>query len=66
MWQLRGVSRLISGRRVLLIDDVITTGATASVACQELLNSGAAAVSLCALARASRWEEHRQELYRRL
>lgn len=35
---------LVRGRRILLIDDVLTTGATAGVCVRELLKSGAAGV----------------------
>lgn len=41
----------LQGQRVVLVDDVITTGATLRVAAAELLRSGAAAVDVCALAR---------------
>jgi ComF family protein len=44
----------ISGRRVLLIDDVMTTGATAASAAQTLLDSGVRHVSVLTVARATR------------
>jgi ComF family protein len=53
---LRGVFRVprperVAGRRVALIDDVVTTGATAAEATQALLAAGAAEVAVWALAR---------------
>ncbi len=41
----------LSGRRVLLIDDVLTTGATAGACAEALLKAGAAAVDVLVLAR---------------
>jgi ComF family protein len=44
--------RLIAGRTVLLVDDVMTTGSTAHEIAQTLLDSGASAVNVLTLARA--------------
>lgn len=46
--------RAVSGRRLLLIDDVLTTGATANAAAAALRRSGAAHVGVYTLARADR------------
>ncbi|HTQ40789.1 MAG TPA: double zinc ribbon domain-containing protein [Pirellulales bacterium] len=43
--------RQIQDRRVLLVDDVLTTGATAAEAAHTLLTAGAAAVTVAAIAR---------------
>jgi len=46
--------RAIEGRRVLLVDDVITTGATASACAAALKRAGAKSVTVLALARVDR------------
>jgi ComF family protein len=52
-FQFRG-RRAIQGRRVLLIDDVMTTGATASACALALKRGGAVSVTLLTLARVDR------------
>ena len=49
-----GHRALIDGHRVLLIDDVLTTGATASACTRVLLAAGAASVDVLTLARVVR------------
>ena len=44
----------VKERHVLLVDDILTTGATARAAAQALLNAGAASVWVATLARAQR------------
>lgn len=45
-------STQVAGKRILLIDDVLTTGATAACCAQALLDTGAAGVSLLTACRA--------------
>jgi predicted amidophosphoribosyltransferase len=44
----------VAGRRVLLIDDVLTSGATANACAQALLGAGAAGVDVLTVARTLR------------
>lgn len=48
----RADARVIAGRRVALLDDVVTTGSTAAEAARALLAAGAACVDVWAVARA--------------
>ncbi len=49
-----GNARVLAGRRILLIDDVLTTGATAGECARVLLRAGARAVDVLTLARVAR------------
>ena len=50
----------IRGKRVLLLDDIVTTGATASEAARVLLTAGAKEVHLAAIAAASHEQKNSQ------
>ena len=53
---MRASPRMVSGVRVLLVDDVFTTGATAAAAAHALLDAGATSVVVATVARAARLE----------
>jgi predicted amidophosphoribosyltransferase len=55
--------REIAGKRVLLIEDVITTGATIAAACHTLHEAGAESVDVVALAQAPVWRRFRQRVF---
>ena len=59
----RASEQAVRGKKILLIDDVITTGSTTTAACLELLNSGAEYVDVAALARSEIWHEFRARIY---
>jgi predicted amidophosphoribosyltransferase len=69
--RLRGLKKLfharshprLEGARVLLVEDVITTGATISAACHTLRQAGAQSVDVIALARTQVWSRFRSRLH---
>ena len=58
-WALSGfpIRSAVAGRNILLVDDVLTTGATADAAARALKRAGAAKVQVLALARVVRAAE---------
>ena len=58
-------AKSLQSRRVLMIDDVVTTGATANSCARLLLKCGAQSVDLYSLARAPSWDRTRRLLYKR-
>lgn len=64
---LRGAFRVgdvaaVQGRSILLVDDILTTGATARAAAKELLDAGAESVWVATLARAGRTHRSGEKL----
>lgn len=57
---------IIGNKSVLLVEDVITTGATIAAATETLLANGAKHVDVLALARTRVWNRFRSEIYRKL
>jgi len=56
--------RVVTDKRVLLIEDVITTGATIGAACHALRNAGATHIDVLALSQARVWTRFRARLHR--
>ena len=55
------VTARVEGARVLLLDDVSTTGVTMSLAAQSLLQAGAASIDLLSLSRSTAWQTYRAQ-----
>lgn len=53
----------VSGRKILLVEDVITTGATIAAATYTLRQAGAARIEVCALAQTVVWRRFRSRLH---
>lgn len=58
--------QVVRHKRILLVDDVTTTGATSAAAGLALLKSGATSVDLFTLARSDGWTESRSAVHRRI
>jgi ComF family protein len=54
---------VVSEKRVLLVEDVVTTGATTNVVTNLLLSHGAISVDVVCLARSPSWNEFRQSIH---
>jgi ComF family protein len=54
----------VRGKHVLLVDDILTTGATARAAAQSLIKAGAASVYVATLARARRIHANTAQVHR--
>ena len=49
----------VIGRSIILIDDIITSGASVREACRELRRVGASAITVLSLARSKRFNRYR-------
>jgi predicted amidophosphoribosyltransferase len=56
-------SGLVNGKAVLLVEDVVTSGATSLAAACALVKAGAASVDLIMLARHRGWQQHRRQMF---
>jgi orotate phosphoribosyltransferase len=54
---------VIAGKRILLVEDVITTGATIAAAAYQLRQAGATHVDVIALARTRVWKRFRARVH---
>ena len=55
---------IVENKRILLVEDVITSGATIATACQVLSESGARSIDVLALTRAKSWLKLRYRVHR--
>lgn len=55
------VQSRVHGKRIILIDDIITTGASVGEACRELRRVGASSIVVLSLARSKRFNRYRLE-----
>lgn len=62
IFECKGAARIV-GKRILLIEDVITTGATIAAAAFALRRAGAAEVSVFALAKTHVWNRFRSRVH---
>lgn len=63
---LRASRQVVEGKSILLIDDVLTTGATTGVASSALLEAGAKSVDIFTIARSPNWHSARAEISKKL